>query len=343
MLTRDTVEGIVNCRLAEPDILRHLSELIDDKVDAEMIGLFVEVLRESLHPDAAALCQYADVLDPSGTGGSGRPHFNTSTTVAFVLAAAGIKVAKFGNRASQSTSGSFDLLEVLGVPANIPALAVPDLLDEVGLAFLFAPAYYPGLAKLAPLRKSIKARTIFNSLGPLLNPIRPEYRVMGVSCQFAQRAAGQYLSQEERTRRALVVRSHSGLDELEPYGDNLILESMSGLVREIHLRDFPSASIDTAARDNGTGSLTRLKSMRESAAKLFFSPQENFKLFNETINGSGPTWIADIVCLNAAAGLVASGRSNFEDGYKVAKTLIESGAVAQKVAQCRRAYGQITA
>src|SRR5262249_54843781 len=161
-------------------------------------------------------------------GGSGLPHFNVSTAVAFVLAAADKKVAKCGNRSAGSRCGSFDLLEALGVPFVVPPQAVPEIMDEVGVAFLFVQQYYPGLAKLAPIRKALGKRTIFNNLGPLINPIKPFYRVMGISCPMAQETMASYLSGDKTVRRSLLVRSSNGLDELESGVGNVVFDVFQG-------------------------------------------------------------------------------------------------------------------
>lgn len=344
MLTRAVVEDIIELRLSEPNIVQHLEELTSDQLDPETIRTFVDVLHDTLDQPSRALGDYIGAIDPSGTGGSGKPHFNTSTTVAFILAAGELKVAKFGNRGAQSACGSFDLLDVLGIPPVCPPQAVPDLLDSVGIAFLFAPQYYQGLAKLAPIRKSLAKRTIFNAIGPLLNPIQPTYRVMGVSCPHAQQAIGQYLSQEIHNRRSLIVHSVSGLDELEPYAENIVVDAMPGYVGSAHLSNMPLRDRDGVWNPSDAQYLDAAKSatarMRQSIASYAFTPEENCKLFKATINGEGPEWLVDLVCLNAAAGFVANCCSSIDACYDMARSLLQSGKVAEKVEECQRAYAK---
>lgn len=343
MLTRNTVEDIIECRLPTESIIEHLESLTSSRIEVSVIQTFVEVLREGLDEDARKLSEYGGTIDPSGTGGSGLPHFNTSTTVAFILAAGDLKVAKFGNRAAQSKSGSFDLLDAIGVPSALPPGAVPELLDKTGLAFLFAPQYYPGLAKLAPIRKSIGRRTIFNNIGPLLNPLRPSYRVMGVACEQSQQAIGEFLSLEPYNRRSLIVRSKSGLDELEPYHQNVVIDAMPHYVARAEINNLPQLRAfdpELHVRQNGVRSTDEISKARSDylAHPYSFTVDENITLFNAIINNEAPVWLLDLVCLNAAAGFVANCCSSIEACYDHARDLIKSGKVAEKVQECRRAY-----
>jgi anthranilate phosphoribosyltransferase len=332
MLTRETVENIVECRLPESQIICHLEALSTVELDTQTMRTFIDVLFATLDQPSRRLQEIIGALDCSGTGGSGLPHFNTSTTVAFVLAAGGLKVAKFGNRAALGQCGSFDLLDALEIPAHTPPEAVPQLLADVGLAFLFAPQYYPGLAKLAPIRRSIGKRTIFNSIGPLLNPVRPYYRVMGVSCPQSQKLAGEYLSTEKSNRRSLIVRSETGLDELEPGHRNLIVDSMQGYVTS---HDLYFAATDAAAASAGDGQ------SKPAIPAYTFSAQDNYRLFLDTIDGVAPQAVMDIVCLNAAAGFVASGFADLTSSIELSRELLTSGQVKNKVEQCRRAYAKL--
>jgi anthranilate phosphoribosyltransferase len=345
MLTRSVVEDIIEFRLPERNIVQHLEELTSDQLDPETIRTFVDVLHDTLDQPSQALGDYIGAIDPSGTGGSGKPHFNTSTTVAFILAAGDMKVAKFGNRGAQSACGSFDLLDVLGIPQVCPAQAVPELLDSIGIAFLFAPQYYRGLAKLAPIRKSLAKRTIFNAIGPLLNPILPNYRVMGVSCPHAQQAIGEYLSQEKHNRRSLIVHSASGLDELEPYAENTVVDAMPGYVASTQLSNMPFTQRDDGVWNpshvqHADASKSAAARMRQAMASYAFTPEENCKLFKATINGEGPQWLVDLVCLNAAAGFVANCCSSIDACYDMARSLMQSGKVAEKVEECQKAYAK---
>ncbi len=160
-----------------------------------------------------------DLVDTCGTGGDGANTFNISTAVAFVSAALGVKIAKHGNRSASGKVGSADVLENLGLPLNVSSDKVVESLKNFGITFLFAPSWHPSLVNLAPLRKSLGVRTIFNLLGPLVNPLRPKSQVLGVAkadlldpISVALKGMG--------LKRAVVVHGAGGLDEASLAGSN---------------------------------------------------------------------------------------------------------------------------
>ena len=160
-----------------------------------------------------------DLVDTCGTGGDGANTFNISTAVAFVSATLGVKIAKHGNRSASGKVGSADVLESLGLPLNVPSEKVVEALKILGITFLFAPSWHPSLVNLAPLRKSLGVRTIFNLLGPLVNPLRPKSQVLGVAnadlldpISVALKGMG--------LKRAVVVHGAGGLDEASLAGPN---------------------------------------------------------------------------------------------------------------------------
>ena len=160
-----------------------------------------------------------DLVDTCGTGGDGANTFNISTAVAFVSAALGVKIAKHGNRSASGKVGSADVLEDLGLPLNVSSEKVVEALKNLGITFLFAPSWHPSLVNLAPLRKSLGVRTIFNLLGPLVNPLRPKSQVLGVAkadlldpMSVALKGMG--------LKRAVVVHGAGGLDEASLAGAN---------------------------------------------------------------------------------------------------------------------------
>ena len=160
-----------------------------------------------------------DLVDTCGTGGDGANTFNISTAVAFVSAALGVKIAKHGNRSASGKVGSADVLENLGLPLNVSSVKVVEALKNLGITFLFAPSWHPSLVNLAPLRKSLGVRTIFNLLGPLVNPLRPKSQVLGVAkadlldpMSVALKGMG--------LKRAVVVHGAGGLDEASLAGAN---------------------------------------------------------------------------------------------------------------------------
>lgn len=177
-----------------------------------------------------------DVFDCCGTGGSGIPHYNTSTTVAFILAAGGLKVAKFGNRSATSASGSSDFLDAIGLPVEAGPEFSIDLLNEYGLAFLHAPHFYPVLAELRPLRQRLGVKTIFNFIGPLLNPANPTHRIIGVSDADVRPVIADYLGTLPHTKAALVVGTGEAdelLPESEPPMQQFTPETNAEIFRQI--------------------------------------------------------------------------------------------------------------
>lgn len=316
MLTRETISLLVNCELPAETIRQMLLDLRSDLIDITVLSAFIESIKETA---AFRSDSPLNALDCSGTGGSGLPHFNTSTTVAFVLAAGGVPVAKFGNRAARSLSGSFDFLEALGIPAEIPFQSVDEVLDDVGVVFLYAPQYYPALAKLAPIRRTLPGASIFNSIGPLLHPLNPAFRLMGVSDPLVFQVVSDYLAQDKMTQSAIVVRSESGLDEFDPCASSRFLEVRNNAV-------IPSL---VGARLN------------ISVPPDVMTAQYNHQVFRQLIEGSAAPYFVDLVCLNAAAGFKAYGKvSDIEEGARLAVELVAQGAVKEKFEQCRRAYAK---
>lgn len=195
---------------------------IKGESDAEIAGM-AEVMRAKATPvpfDGTA-------IDTCGTGGDGAHTFNISTTAAFVVAGAGLTVAKHGNRAMSSSSGSADVLEALGVHIELDADDVLRCLHEAGIGFMFAPRFHPAMRFAGPVRREIGIRTVFNVLGPLTNPARAQHQVIGVaSATIAEKLA--YALSRMQIVHALVVHGEPGLDELSLTGENLIYEVRQG-------------------------------------------------------------------------------------------------------------------
>src|SRR5688500_1735988 len=171
-----------------------------------------------------------DLVDVVGTGGDGARTFNISTTAAIVAAAAGAGVAKHGNRAVSSASGSADVLESLGFELEQPPERIAASIDELGFGFMFAPSHHPAMRHAAPVRKELAARTVFNVLGPLTNPADARAQVIGVYAKPLVRTIAEVLAQLG-ARRAFVVHGAHGIDELSPAGPNDVCEVVDGEVR----------------------------------------------------------------------------------------------------------------
>jgi anthranilate phosphoribosyltransferase len=264
----------------------------------------------------------ASRIDTCGTGGDGSCTFNISTAVTFVAAAAGIPVAKHGNRSASSKVGSADVLEALGVDLSAPPEVAKAALKEVGVTFLFARGWHPAMKAVAPLRAELKIRTVFNLLGPLVNPLRPTAQIIGVYHPSVMEPMAQALNQLG-LKQAMVIHGRETLDE-------------AGLGKET----------DVSVVDNG--SLTQ-EVLRPEAFGLMPAPlsalkggelAENTAILRNVLQGKGTQAQQDAVALNAAlafkVGGMAQGNS-FEaacaDGVKQAQEILRSGAAWEKLEQ----------
>src|ERR687893_1340077 len=195
----------------------------------------------------------ADLVDTAGTGGDGARTFNISTAAALVAAAAGAGVAKHGNRAVSSNSGSADVLEALGFSLQLPAGRIAESIDELGFGFLFAPTHHPAMRHAAPVRRELATRTVFNVLGPLTNPAGARAQVIGVFSAELVRTLAEVVAQLG-ANRAFVVHGFAGIDELSPAGPNLVCEVVDGKVNErmIDPLDLGIERCDPAALRGGS-------------------------------------------------------------------------------------------
>ena len=252
------------------------------------------------------------VIDTCGTGGDGRGTFNISTAAALVAAAGGARVAKHGNRAVSSRSGSADVLDALGVQLSGDTEALGRCLDEVGIAFLFAPMLHPAMAQVMPVRRELGVRTLFNVLGPLTNPAGSKRQLIGVfAADLVEEVA--HVLRELGSEHALVVHG-DGLDEITTTGTTGVAEVRDGEVRtfEVHPRDF---GIAAAAPDDLVGG----------------APERNVELMRGVLDGGGGA-LADITCLNAGAALFVAGRADsLAAGVAAAFEVQRSGAAARKL------------
>jgi anthranilate phosphoribosyltransferase len=275
----------------------------------EEIAAFATAMREA----ARTLDHPYDAIDTCGTGGDGQHTFNISTAAALVLAGAGLKVAKHGNRAMSSKSGSSDVLSVLGVNLQASPAQQRRSLDEAGIAFLFAPAYHGAMRHVGPVRAEIGFRTVFNLLGPLSNPAGAKRQVMGVYDPRLLEPLAEVLGRLGATR-AWTVHGQ-GLDELTTTGETEVAEWMDGAVRRFTVTPedagLPRASLDA---------------LRGGDA------EENAAALRALLDGTKGAY-RDIVLLNAAAALVVADRAgDLAEGAVQAATVIDDGRAAKALA-----------
>lgn len=252
-------------------------------------------------------------VDTCGTGGDGAHTFNISTTAAFVVAGAGVRVAKHGGRGVSSDCGSADLLEALGVKIDLEPDRVKACINEVGIGFMFAPVFHKAMKHAAGPRREVGQRTIFNLLGPLTNPANAPYQVIGVYTAPLTGLMAEVLK-KLGLRRGFVVHGMDGLDEITNTGQTLISEVCDGRVSSYSISP-EDLGIETAHVNDLSGG----------------TGQENAEITLCVLKGEkGPR--ADVVLINAAAALVAAGAAaSFKDGVTLARESVRSGSAMRKL------------
>jgi len=253
------------------------------------------------------------LVDVCGTGGDASGTFNISTTVAFVVAGAGLPVAKHGNRSVSSRCGSADVLEALGVRLDLGADNVARCIADVGIGFLYAQTLHPAMRYAIKARKELRARTVFNLLGPLTNPARADVQLLGVYDPAWTEPLAEVL-RALGCQAAFVVHGGGGLDELSTLGPNHVARLVDGVV-ETFLLDATSLGLPKAVITDLAGG----------------DAQENAEILRQVLDGhAGPR--RDIVLLNAATVLVAAGRADrLREGLDLAAEAIDSGSAAGRL------------
>ncbi len=305
-LTRDEAESAMTTILEEADphqtaaflaILKYRGE-----TPAEIAGMAA-----ALQKKAVPVNLPQPTLDIVGTGGDMANTVNISTGSALLAAACGIPVAKHGNRSASSRSGSADVLEALGVKIEIPPEQLGRCLEEMSLAFMFAPAYHPALKKMAPIRKGLKYPTVFNILGPLLNPARSEYALIGVASEPVLERMSEVILQMGDKKRVLLFHG-CGLDELTPLGKMIAYDIKGGQRRRFEI-DPESLGF----------SLCTLKELQGGDAKA------NAAILSEVFAG-GQGAVADALIFNAGAAVWIFGAApTLNEGIQKARQVQQEG------------------
>lgn len=280
---------------------------------AELTGMAQVLLEQSQSRSGANL---HPLIDTCGTGGDGASTFNISTAVAFVVAAAGISVAKHGNRSASSRVGSADVLESLGINLQATAAQIEAALQEVGITFLFAPGWHPAMKSVAELRRTLKVRTVFNLLGPLVNPFRPTGQVIGVFTPTLLPILATAL-QQLGTERAIVLHGREGLDE-------------AGLADQTDLAILANSQVRTEVLDPQALGLASAPTQALRGGNL----AENAAILQAVLQGKGTPAQLSAVALNAALALwVGNAVTSYAEGAALARQILESGAAWTKLEQ----------
>jgi anthranilate phosphoribosyltransferase len=253
------------------------------------------------------------LIDTCGTGGDASGTFNVSTATSFVVAGAGVRVAKHGNRSVSSLCGSADVVETLGIRLELSPAQVARCVDEVGIGFLYAPLLHTAMKHVMAARREMGIRTVFNMLGPLTNPAGANAQVIGVYAERLTELLAHVLA-ELGTLRAFVVHGADGLDEISTTGESVISEVHEGVVRTSRVRPEDFGMTKAAIKDLQGG-----------------DREENARIIKDVLRGKpGPR--RDIVLMNASAALMVSGRAHdLRDGVALAATSIDSGAALAKL------------
>ena len=320
--SREAMKEIMQGQATNAQIAAFLTALRMKGETVEEIAAFAEIMKEQstrIHPHVNGR-----LLDTCGTGGDKIKTFNVSTAAAFVVAGASVAIAKHGNRSVTSHSGSADVLEKLGFNLAMPADAVQQSVEQVGIGFMFAPAFHPAMKYAVAPRKEIGIRTIFNVLGPLTNPACANAQVVGVYDRKLTVPIAHAL-QKLGCEEAMVVHGLDGLDEISTVGKTAVAWLKQGEVK----------TVETTPKDFG------VKNAAATAVKGT-TPEESAEILFKIVNGYCAAEDAkrDIVLVNAAAGIIVGGKAdNFKQGMDLSREAIDSGAAYAKLKALIKASG----
>jgi anthranilate phosphoribosyltransferase len=311
------LEELLSGRVAHADVVRFLLAMRAKGETVEELVGFARAMRRYATPipmarDGASLDEWP-LVDTCGTGGGAGGTFNVSTAAALVVAGAGVRVAKHGNRSISSRCGSADVLEALGLRLDMSPERIGQAISTIGIGFLFAPAMHTAMKHAMPARREVGGRTVFNLLGPLTNPAGAAAQLIGVPEVALVEKLGRALA-ELGAKHAFVVSSADGLDEISLSAETEVADVRSGSVERYRVapEDFGVVRAPLTALAGGDAAT-------------------NAQIIRRILEGRpGPP--RDFVCINAAAALVAAGRAaNFQEGARLAAEAVESGSARAKL------------
>jgi anthranilate phosphoribosyltransferase len=297
-------------------------DITDSEISAFLIGLkakgesvgeiagLVDGIRSKALPFTKVI---PNVMDNCGTGGDGLKTFNVSSTSAFVIAAAGIPIAKHGNRSVSSKTGSADVLEELGIELNLPSERLEEMIEEIGIAFLYAPNVHPNIKRIQKVRKDLGIPTVFNLLGPLMNPVNLDHQYVGVYSRNLTKVFAEVLQTLGR-KRAIVLNGAGSMDEASLQGENhlVVLENGKLVEKTLHPEEVGLPVYPNEAIVGGYAN-------------------ENAEILLNVLKGKKGAHL-DTVLLNAGVGIYVGGKAqNIEEGVQVAREMIDTGAALEKL------------
>ncbi len=328
-MIRESIDTVVSGQsLSMEDASLVMREIMEGEATPAQLGAFLTALAlkgettQEIAGMAKVMREMAlqvkvdgELIDTVGTGGDGKNTFNISTATAFVAAGAGLKVAKHGNRAASGSCGSADVLEALGVQIELSPEAVAQCVNEVGVGFMFAPAFHPAMRYAGPVRREIGIRTVFNILGPLTNPAGAQTQLLGVAFPELGGIMAEVLG-FLGSHHAMIVHGHGGLDEISLSGDTSVWEVRGGEVEEwtLHVEDTGLPETPIEAIRGGT-------------------KEENAATMRRVFQGEqGP--VRDMVLLNSAGVLMVGDQAeSIRKGVEMSAGIIDSGAALAKLDQ----------